>query len=103
LVDCWSVDSILWSDTRGPLVLAQPGFKRSLDLSRIREEFGATPALRGSLERDDDLIRVNVQLVDSVTVLFFKATEPDPELEKGINFALKAIDIDPEFGMGYES
>jgi hypothetical protein len=37
----------------------------------------------------------------SVTVLFFKSTEPDIELKKGINLALKAIETDPEFGMGY--
>lgn len=175
-----------------------------MDLNAIRDELGATHILRGSLTRDDDLIRVNVQLVDiatistiwadridgniedplalqdvlaqrivnqlavnvspeeqtllkrrhtsspealalyrqafrlimppndmerilaarhmfqrvvdmdpefaggyagksfshSVTVLFFKAEEPDAELNKGIGFALKAIEIDPEFGMG---
>jgi len=37
---------------------------RSLDLSTLGREFGATHALRGSLEREGDLIRVNVQLVD---------------------------------------
>jgi len=38
--------------------------ERSVNLSTIRQDFGATHALRGSLERKDDLIRVNVQLVD---------------------------------------
>ena len=37
----------------------------------------------------------------SITVLFFKTTAPEIELEKGINLALKAIETDPEFGMGY--
>jgi adenylate cyclase len=37
------------------------------DLSAIKRDFGATHALRGSLEREDDLIRVNVQLVDIAT------------------------------------
>ncbi|MCP4334685.1 MAG: hypothetical protein GY785_18685 [Gammaproteobacteria bacterium] len=37
------------------------------NLSTIRRDFGATHALRGSLEREDDLIRVNVQLVDIAT------------------------------------
>ncbi|MCP4450153.1 MAG: hypothetical protein GY809_01725, partial [Planctomycetes bacterium] len=41
--------------------------KRSGNLSTIRRDFGATHALRGSLEREDDLIRVNVQLVDIAT------------------------------------
>jgi tetratricopeptide (TPR) repeat protein len=35
-----------------------------MDLNAIRDEFGATHILRGSLTRDDDLIRVNIQLVD---------------------------------------
>jgi len=38
--------------------------ERSVNLGAIRHDFGATHALRGSLEREDDLIRVNVQLVD---------------------------------------
>lgn len=38
--------------------------ERSVNLDAIRRDFGATHALRGSLEREDDLIRVNVQLVD---------------------------------------
>ena len=38
--------------------------ERSVNLSTIRQDFGATHALRGSLERKGDLIRVNVQLVD---------------------------------------
>lgn len=37
---------------------------QSTDLGLIRREFGATHALRGSLERQGDLIRVNVQLID---------------------------------------
>ena len=178
---------------------------RSPDLETLSRDFGATHALRGSLEHENDLIRVNVQLIDivngttiwadrldgkaqdllglqdvlaarivkhlavrvsseeqtrlnqrhssnpeaialyrqalvllmppndmdriitarhmfqriididpefaggyagkgfshSVTVLFFKTTEPDIELKKGINLALKAIETDPEFGMGY--
>ena len=178
---------------------------RSPDLETLSREFGANHALRGSLELEDDQIRVNVQLIDiingttiwadrldgkaqdllglqdvlaarivkhlavrvsseeqtllnqrhssnpealalyrqalvllmppndmdriitarhmfqriieidpefgggyagkgfshSVTVLFFKSTEPDIELKKGINLALKAIETDPEFGMGY--
>jgi adenylate cyclase len=41
--------------------------KRSGDLNTIRRDFGATHALRGSLERENDLIRVNVQLVDIAT------------------------------------
>ena len=178
---------------------------RSPDLDTLRREFGATHALRGSLEHEGEQIRVNVQLVDitsgttiwadrldsedrnlldlqdvlserivkhltiqispeenallkrrrshnpealalyrqalvllmppndmeriitarnifqrvieidpgfgggyagkafshSITVLFFKTTAPEIELEKGINLALKAIETDPEFGMGY--
>lgn len=178
---------------------------RSPDLETLRREFGATHALRGSLEHEDDQIRVNVQLIDivngttiwadrldgkthdllglqdvlaarivkhmavqvsseeqallnqrhssspealalyrqalvllmppndmdriitarhmfqriididpefaggyagkgfshSITVLFLKSTEPNIELKKGINLALKAIETDPGFGMGY--
>ncbi len=37
---------------------------RSPDLNRLKQEFGATHALRGSLEHEDDQIRVNVQLVN---------------------------------------
>ena len=37
---------------------------RSADLSRLKREFGATHALRGSLEHEHDQIRVNVQLID---------------------------------------
>lgn len=37
---------------------------QSIDLGRIRREFGATHALRGSLEREGDLIRINVQLIE---------------------------------------
>lgn len=37
----------------------------------------------------------------SITVLFLKAAQPDAALEKGINLALKAIAVDPGFGMGY--
>ena len=40
---------------------------RSTDLKRIRREFGATHALRGSLERQGDLMRVNVQLIDIIS------------------------------------
>ena len=36
-------------------------------LNEIRQKFGATHALRGSLEREDDIIRVNIQLVDIAT------------------------------------
>jgi adenylate cyclase len=39
----------------------------------------------------------------SITVLFLKAANPADELQKGIGFALKAIEKDPEFGMGYVS
>jgi adenylate cyclase len=39
----------------------------------------------------------------TITVLFLKAHAPKQELEKGINFALEAIEKDPEFGMGYVS
>jgi len=177
----------------------------SPDLSRLKREFGATHALRGSLERENDQIRVNVQLVDidsgttiwaerldtevkslldlqdvlserivkyltiqtsqeerallkqhhasspvalalyrqalvllmppndterlitarhmfqrvieldpefaggyagmgfthSVTVLFLKTEEPGIALDKGIKLALKAIETDPGYGMGY--
>jgi TolB-like protein len=41
--------------------------ERSDDLGAIKRDFGATHALRGSLEREDNLIRVNVQLVDIAT------------------------------------
>ena len=37
---------------------------RSPDLNRLKREFGATHVLRGSLEHENDQIRVNVQLVD---------------------------------------
>jgi tetratricopeptide (TPR) repeat protein len=37
----------------------------------------------------------------SVTVLFLKTGQPAIELDKGINLALKAIETDPEFGMGH--
>jgi adenylate cyclase len=37
---------------------------RSPDLNRLKREFGVTHALRGSLEQEDDQIRVNVQLID---------------------------------------
>jgi adenylate cyclase len=37
---------------------------RTANLDAIRHEFGATHALRGSLELRGDLIRVNVQLID---------------------------------------
>jgi adenylate cyclase len=39
---------------------------RSPDLDTLRREFGATHALRGSLEHGGDRIRVNVQLIDIV-------------------------------------
>jgi TolB-like protein/Tfp pilus assembly protein PilF len=175
------------------------------DLNRLKREYGATHALRGSLEHEHDQIRVNVQLVDiddgttvwaerldtevknlldiqdvlsariiehltihtspaerallkqhhasspealalyrqalvllmppndmeriitarhmfqrvidldpafaggyaglgfthSVTVLFLKTEDPGTELGQGIDLALKAIETDPEFGMGH--
>jgi adenylate cyclase len=37
---------------------------RSTDLGTLRREYGATHALRGSLEHQGDLIRINVQLID---------------------------------------
>jgi adenylate cyclase len=37
---------------------------QSIDLDSIRRKFGATHALRGSLEREGDLIRINVQLIE---------------------------------------
>jgi len=37
---------------------------RSLDLNTLKREFGATHALRGSLEHENDEIRINVQLID---------------------------------------
>jgi len=178
---------------------------RSPGLNRLKREFGATHALRGSLEHENDQIRVNVQLVDidtgttvwaerldseakslldlqdvlseriiehltirtssterallkrhhasspealalyrqalvllmppndmeriitarhmfqrvidldpefaggyagmgfthTVTVLFLKSEDPEIELGKGIDMALKAIETDPEFGMGH--
>jgi tetratricopeptide (TPR) repeat protein len=39
----------------------------------------------------------------AITVLFLKANDPKEEIEKGIEFARKAIQIDPDFGMGYAS
>lgn len=184
------------------LLNLEPGV---VDLSTIASRFGATHALRGSLERDGDLIRVNVQLINiatnatiwadrldgkasepfaledtladriakylavevspkermllerhhttspeafalyrqafimimppndrervitarnmfqrvvdldprfaggyagvsfshSVTVLFSKTEKSNPELKKAIELALKAIEVDSEFGMGY--
>ena len=40
---------------------------QAADLKELRREYGATHALRGSLERQGDLIRVNVQLIDIAT------------------------------------
>jgi adenylate cyclase len=40
---------------------------RSSDLGSLRREFGATHALRGSLEHQGDRIRVNIQLIDLAT------------------------------------
>lgn len=37
----------------------------------------------------------------SISVIFLKATEPRKSLEKAISLATKAIETDPNFGMGY--
>jgi TolB-like protein/Tfp pilus assembly protein PilF len=54
---------------------------RSTDLSAMRREFGATHALRGSLQLRGDLVRVNVQLIDIAKSTTIWADRLDGEVQ----------------------
>jgi tetratricopeptide (TPR) repeat protein len=54
-------------------------------LNRLKREFGATHALRGSLEHENDQIRVNVQLIDIDNGTTIWADRLDSEAEHLLN------------------
>ncbi|MFK7848790.1 MAG: hypothetical protein AB8G77_26115 [Rhodothermales bacterium] len=54
---------------------------RSTDLDLIGETYGATHVLRGSMEHQDDRIRVNVQLIDILSSSTIWADRLDAEIE----------------------
>ena len=63
--------------------------EQSRDLDFLGRDFGATHALRGSLEREENLIRVNVQLID----ISRKTTIWAERLDGDINNLLKLQDV----------
>jgi len=84
------------------LLELKPGM---VNLSAIASRFGATHALRGSLERSGDLIRVNVQLIDIATNATIWAERLDGEVSEPLALqdtladrivTFMAVDVSPD-------
>ncbi len=55
---------------------------RSMSIGSIRNEFGATHVLRGSLEREGNKVRANIQLIDTSTVATVWADQLEDTVDK---------------------